>query len=86
MSNLKTESLNKCFSLLKEFIEESGNETKRGIAALALDQLRRVTAGKDKDEDPELPIDGGDNTALSDGGRCLTRPKGDEGPVDPLGG
>lgn len=86
MSNLKTESLNKCFSLLREFIEESGNESKKGVAALALDQLKRITAGKEKEDNPVPSIGIGDSLTLSDGGRCLSRPKGDESPIDPIGG
>jgi transcriptional regulator NrdR family protein len=46
MSHLKTKNLNKCVSLLREFIEnaDSAAETKE-IAALALDQLQNITAG-----------------------------------------
>jgi len=46
MGNLKKENVTKCFSLLKEFIDESGTTgDKKGIAVLALDQLRHITAG-----------------------------------------
>lgn len=83
MSNLKTESLNKCFSLLREFIDESGDETRKGRAALALEQLRRITAGKEKDADQ--PVPGLDSLALLGGDRCLTKPRGDESPGDPIG-
>ncbi len=52
MSTLKKEALNKCFSLLREFIDETSEENSRkGFAVMALDQLERVTAGKKKDED-----------------------------------
>ncbi|HLP61382.1 MAG TPA: hypothetical protein VK186_21250 [Candidatus Deferrimicrobium sp.] len=56
MSHLKRENLKKCFSLLREFVEEStdvGN--KKGIAILALNQLQKVMAGTDvtaTDPDP----------------------------------
>ncbi|MCP5052244.1 MAG: hypothetical protein GY940_34065 [bacterium] len=48
MSRLKEKSLNKSISLLREFIEESSMaETKKGVAGLALDHLKRITAGND---------------------------------------
>lgn len=46
MSNLKKENVNKCFSLLSEFIEGVGSEnSNKGIALLALNQLEKITAG-----------------------------------------
>ena len=46
MSSLKKEALNKCFSLLREYIDESSEKNNRkGVAVMALDQLERVTAG-----------------------------------------
>ncbi|MCI0470228.1 MAG: hypothetical protein L0Y73_01055 [Candidatus Aminicenantes bacterium] len=46
MSHLKKENLNKCFSLLREFVEESAAvDNKKGIAVLALNQLQKVIAG-----------------------------------------
>jgi hypothetical protein len=46
MSHLKEESANKCFSLLREFIDESDElSSKKGIAILALKQLQKITAG-----------------------------------------
>ncbi len=48
MSRLKNENLNKCFSLLREFIDEASREdTKKEKAILALNQLQRITAGED---------------------------------------
>ncbi len=48
MSKLKAESLNKCISLLREFIEESPvQDNKKGIAGLALGQLQKIAAGTD---------------------------------------
>ncbi len=47
MSHLKNESVNRCFSLLREYIDESPLTDKKKSAALALDQLHKVTAGSD---------------------------------------
>jgi hypothetical protein len=87
MSNLKAESLNKCVSLLREFIDESGDGSKKGIAALALNQLERITAGNDcNDKHPNFPPTGGGvGSARAYGYRCLDTPRGDESPGDPNG-
>ena len=46
MSHLKNDVLNRCVSLLREFIDESDElSRKKGIAILALNQLQRITAG-----------------------------------------
>jgi hypothetical protein len=46
MGRLKVENLNKCVSLLREFVEESSEaNNKKGIAKLALEQLEKITAG-----------------------------------------
>ncbi len=46
MSNLKKDNLKKCFSLLREFVEESTVvDNKKGTAILALNQLQKVIAG-----------------------------------------
>ena len=67
MSRLKTKNLEKCFSLLREFIEETPSvNNKKGIAALALDQLRKITAGSTP-EGPEV---------------CKPRPRVPENPED----
>ncbi|HLP46314.1 MAG TPA: hypothetical protein VK469_10220 [Candidatus Kapabacteria bacterium] len=56
MRQLKRNSVKKCFSLLREFVETSGAvDNKRGIAILALNQLQKVMAGTDvraTDPDP----------------------------------
>ncbi len=57
MRNLKSEVMNKCFSLLREFVNETPEiNSRRGAAVLALDQLQRITAGTggDGETDPEL--------------------------------
>jgi len=60
MSNLKAQNLKKCFSLLREFIDESSQSSKKGIALLALNQLQKITAGKDSTGsfDGSNPTDG----------------------------
>jgi hypothetical protein len=46
MGHLKKESIDNCFSLISEYIEQGEpHDTKRQTAALALGQLRRITAG-----------------------------------------
>ena len=45
MSHLKDESLKKCVSLLREFINEAPLGSKKGTAILALNQLQKITAG-----------------------------------------
>jgi hypothetical protein len=45
MSNLKHDSVNKCFSLLREYIDEGPGSSKQEIARLALNQLQEITAG-----------------------------------------
>ncbi len=69
MSRLKNENLNKCFDLIREFIDEaSKDDNKKEIAILALNQLRRITAGTDS-------TNGGGSTVL--GLECSTRPRAD---------
>ena len=64
MSRLKNENLKKCFSLLREFIDEvSIQGGKKEIAILALNQLQNITAGSD-------PVN-----LL--GPLCMTRPRAD---------
>ena len=45
MSQLKNETINKCFSLLREYIDETSPSGKKETAVLALNQLRSITAG-----------------------------------------
>lgn len=47
MSYLKNQNVNKCFSLLREYLDEGPVNTKKGAAILALDQLQKITAGTD---------------------------------------
>jgi hypothetical protein len=48
MSRLKNENLNKCFSLLREYVEEStAEDNKKGTAILTLNQLQKIIAGTD---------------------------------------
>lgn len=47
MSHLKKEMANKCFSLLREYIDEAPLSSKKESAVLALDQLQKITAGTD---------------------------------------
>ena len=43
---LTNENVNKCVSLLNDFIQEAGEQgLNTGTARLALDQLQRITAG-----------------------------------------
>ncbi len=66
MSNLKAANLDKCFSLLREFIDEAQTlNNKKGAAVLALDHLQKITAG-----------DGGGATTNS-GPQCNGHPRAD---------
>ena len=47
MSHLKNENVNKCFSLLREYLNEGPANNKKGAAILALDHLQKITAGSD---------------------------------------
>jgi len=60
MSHLKRENLKRCFSLLREFVEEStAQDNKKGTAILTLNQLQKIIAGTDGDaEDPGLSCHG----------------------------
>ena len=46
MNNLKAESLNKCLSLLREYLDETPSNKRKGGALLALSHLRKITAGE----------------------------------------
>jgi len=64
MSHIKKENLNKCISLLKEFIDDAGaTMPRKGAAKLALNQLLNITAGAAA-RDLEV-------------GGCNTRPRAD---------
>jgi hypothetical protein len=55
MSHLKKETVDKCISLLREYIKETAMNNKKEIAGLALNQLQKITAGtgtEDPDPDP----------------------------------
>jgi hypothetical protein len=60
MSHLKRENLTKCFSLLREFVEEStAQSNKKGTAILTLNQLQKIIAGtEDTLVDPILSCNG----------------------------
>ena len=76
MSELKKENLTKCFSLLREFIDEAQTvNNKKGIAVLALNQLQQITAGSD--DPPANPP-----SAPDFGPRCIDIPRADGNPED----
>ncbi len=45
MTHLKKENINKCFSLLREYIGDTPEDEEHQLAILALDRLRKITAG-----------------------------------------
>ena len=50
MSHVKSNTLKRCFSLLREYVEESKAENhKKGAAILTLNQLQKIMAGTDRD-------------------------------------
>ncbi|NIQ67867.1 MAG: hypothetical protein GTN94_15200 [Candidatus Aminicenantes bacterium] len=78
MGRLKIENSKTCFSILREFIEDSsikGSEKERAI--LALEQLQKITAGTGSGDGSD-PVDG-DNIGTvgseSDSPGCLGRPR-----------
>jgi hypothetical protein len=73
MGRLKTENSKKCFSILREFIDDSplmGSQKQR--AALALEQLQKITAGTGSLDSSNA----GDSTGES-GSACISRPRAD---------
>lgn len=74
MGKLKSENYNICMSLLKEFIVEASVEgEKRERAILALEQLRRITAGADIQDNPVVL---GDDVVIGDVEfMCTGRPR-----------
>lgn len=56
MSHLKTENVNKCISLLRDYIEETSLNNGKEIAILALNQLQTITAGIDPGNGPTAGI------------------------------
>jgi hypothetical protein len=73
MSRLKTTNSKKCFSILREFIADSpliGSERERAI--LALEHLRKITAGT-----VDLDILGGSS---DESAACVGRPRLDGTP------
>lgn len=70
MSSLKAENVKKCFSLLREFIDEApvqGN--KKGTAILVLNHLKKITAGAESGEGS------GDNGTQLPHPACLIIPR-----------
>jgi len=75
MNGLKAENMGKCFSLLREFIDEAkALSNKKGIAVLALNHLQKITAGTVPGESP----DGGGTVPASP--VCVEIPRLDGGP------
>ncbi|MGD2089240.1 MAG: hypothetical protein PVH61_23885 [Candidatus Aminicenantes bacterium] len=68
MSKLKYENLQKCVSLLREFIDQAAEtENKKVIAKMALGQLQKIKAG-------------GTNLSGVLGPMCSSRPRADGAP------
>jgi len=70
MSHLKQEMANKCFSLLREYIDEGSMSGKKETAILALNQLQKITAGTDSQDTVN-----NDSTTLILA--CIGRPRAD---------
>jgi hypothetical protein len=71
MGKLRTKKTKECFSLLKNFIEEvSSSDEKGNRAMLALNHLRKITAGTDPRNNPENTL----NSSII-GGNCTGRPR-----------
>jgi len=74
MSHLSRENINKCVSLISDFIEQSKADSERkGAAVLALRHLQQITAGTGNEGDVA-------NVADEGGPRCIGRPLADPSP------
>jgi len=83
MSRLRDESMEQCFSLLREFIERTSRDSRNGTAALALDQLQRIMAGTtDPPESSciETPLADGSPGGSNYGSSCIETPLADGTP------
>lgn len=70
MNHLKNENLNKCLSLLREYLDEGPSNNKKGAAILALDHLQKITAGTDSQG---VSLDS--NAPETSGSFCTGRPR-----------
>jgi hypothetical protein len=68
MSHLKKEMANKCFSLLREYIDGESLSSKKESAILALEQLQKITAGTGSQDSND---NGSTTTMLG----CTARPR-----------
>lgn len=67
MKSLKSKHNEKCFSLLREFIENAGaEENRKGIAHLALNQLQKITAGSGSESPTNKNAAGGGTPGCDD--------------------
>ena len=76
MSNLKHDSVNKCISLLREYIDEGPGSSKKEIAKLALNQLQEITAGTGTTGSA-----GDSSTQVDSGSTCTGRPRFGDSPT-----
>ena len=82
MSRLKEQNLNKCFSMLREFIEGTPQGNQKGMAILALKQLERITAGIENPEPQciETPLADGIPMGTESSTQCIETPLADGTP------
>jgi len=74
MSHLKEKTVNKCVSLLREYIDATALSHQKESAILALNHLQKITAGKDSTGTSDA-----DSSNSTDGLRsiCYGRPRAD---------
>jgi hypothetical protein len=78
MNRLKKENIDKCLSLLKEFIEKSSEEDqKKGIAMLAIDQLSKINAGAETVGGPQCKGHPRADYVKHGGPQCKGHPRAD---------
>jgi hypothetical protein len=83
MSQLKEQNLNKCFSMLREFIEGTPQDNQKGMAILALKQLERITAGTTENPESqciETPLADGIPMGMESFTQCIETPLADGTP------
>jgi hypothetical protein len=72
MSHLKEKNVNKCLSLLREYIDATELNHQKENAILALNQLQKITAGTDSTGSSDADTSNSTDGLLS---KCFGRPK-----------
>jgi hypothetical protein len=74
MGHLKEKTVKKCVSLLREYIDATALNHQKESAILALNQLQKITAGKDSTGSSDAD---GSNPTVGPRSICWTKPRSD---------